>query len=193
VGFGAAVGKVVEEGTGGAAGIISTELLKYGTFKPLHQLPVWLFFFQPVQSQAQQRVEGFQIRIRLGGLFDGLGKVGGGKDAGIRFAQTGSGTGQASLAEMMERGSPGGFPADFAFVKKIEMAAHGAAGFGRSLGEGADDAMVPGQPDGQQAGLPLAAEMKQNPFILKRLAQVLSLAEGATREDKRDDSGKGKV
>ena len=193
MGFGPAVGEIVEQGAGGATGIIGAKLLKHGAFKSLHQLPVWLFFFQPVQGQPEKTMERFQIRVRLGRLFDRLGEVGGGKNAGVRLAQTGSGTDQAGLAEMMERGSPGGFPADFAFVKKIEMAAHGAAGFGRSLGEGADDAMVPGQPDGQQAGLPLAAEMKQNPFILKWLAQVLSLAEGATQEDKRDDSGEGKV
>jgi hypothetical protein len=35
--------------------------------------------------------------------------------------------------------------------------------------------------------------MEQNPFILKRLAQAPTLAEGANREDKRDDSGEGNV
>ena len=73
------------------------------------------------------------------------------------------------------------------------MAPHGATGFGGSLGEGADQAVAAGQPDRQHAGFPLAAEMEQNPFILKRLAQELSLAEGANREDKRDDSGVGNV
>ncbi len=53
--------------------------------------------------------------------------------------------------------------------------------------------MVTGKPDSQEAGFPLAPEMEQNPFILKWLAQVLSLAEKANREDKRDDSGWGNV
>ena len=53
--------------------------------------------------------------------------------------------------------------------------------------------MVTGQPNGQEAGLTLAAEMEQNPFILKRLAQVFILAEGAIQEDKRDDSAGGNV
>ena len=53
--------------------------------------------------------------------------------------------------------------------------------------------MVAGQPNRQEAGLPPATEVKQNPFILKWLAQGFSLAEGATQEDKRDDSGVGNV
>ena len=73
------------------------------------------------------------------------------------------------------------------------MAPHRASGLGRPLGKGPDNPMAPGQPDRQQAGFPLAAKMEQNPFILKRLAQVPSLAEGANGEDKRDDSGMGKV
>jgi hypothetical protein len=73
------------------------------------------------------------------------------------------------------------------------MATHRAAWFGRALGEGPNYPVAAGEPDRQQAGLPLAAEMKQNPFILKRLAQDPSLAEGANREDKRDDSAGGKV
>jgi hypothetical protein len=78
-------------------------------------------------------------------------------------------------------------------MKQVKMAPHGTAGFGRPLGECPDDPVVPGQPDGQQTGLPLAAEMEQNSFILKRLAQDPSLAEGANWEDKRDDSGEGNV
>ena len=144
MGFGAAMGEVVEQGTGGTTGIVGSQMLEHGPLKSFHQFLVGIFFFQPVQGQTQQRVEGLQIRIWFGGLFDGLGKVGGGKDPGVRLAQTGSRAGEAGFAKMMEGGSPGGFPADFTFVKKIEMTPHRVAGLGRPLGECADNAMVPG-------------------------------------------------
>ena len=134
-------------------------------------------------------MERFQVRIWLGRLLDGLGKVGGGKDPLVGLAQAGPGTDYAGFAEVMKGGSPRRFPADFALVEEIQVAAHRATGSGRALGQRPDDPMVPGQPDGQQTGLPLAAEMEQNSFILKRLAQASTLAERANREDKRDDSG----
>jgi len=138
-------------------------------------------------------MKGFQIGVRLGRLLDGLGKIGGGKDPFIGLAQAGPGTDHPGFPEMMKAGSSGRFPADLALMKQVKMAPHGTSGFGRPLGQGPDDPMVLAQPDGQQAGLPLAAEMEQNSFILKRLAQVFSLAEGANREDKRDDSEEGNV
>ena len=188
-----AVGEVVEEGAGRAAGIVGAQLLEHGAFESFHQLAVRLFFFQPFEGEAEKTVQGFQVGIRLGGLLDGLGKVGGGKDPFIGLAQAGPGADHAGFPGVMESGSPRRFPADLAFMKQVKMAPHGTAGFGRPLGEGPNHPVAAGEPDRQQAGLPLAAEMEQNPFILKRLAQDPSLAEGANREDKRDDSGRSNV
>ena len=78
-------------------------------------------------------------------------------------------------------------------MKKIQMTPHRASRLGRPLGKSPDNPVMVGQPDCQEAGFALTAKMEQNPFILKRLAQVPSLAETANREDKRDDSGEGKV
>ena len=182
------MGKVVEQGTGGTAGIVGAQLLEDRAFESLHQFPVRLFFFQPIQGQAEEAVEGFQAGIRLGGLLNGLGKVGGGEDPGVGLAKAGVGSDHPGFPEMMQAGSSRRFPADFAFMKKIKVAPHGTARLGCSLGQGPHDPVVPAQPDGQQAGLSLATEMEQNSFILKRLAQDPILAEGANREDKRDDS-----
>lgn len=193
MGFGAPVGEVVEQGTGGAAGIVRAQLFQHRPLKSFHQFPVRLFFLQPIEGQAEEPVQGFQIGIRFGRLFDGLGKVSGRQDPGVGLAQAGTGVNDPGLAEMVKRGPAGGFPTDLALMKQVKMAPHGTAGFGRTLGQGSDHPVVAGQPDGQQAGFSLAAEMEQNPFILKRLAQAPTLAEGANREDKRDDSGEGNV
>ena len=107
--------------------------------------------------------------------------------------QARTGADGAGFPKVMQAGPAGRFPADFTLVKQVQMAPHRAARFGRPLGEGPNQPVAAGKPDRQQAGLPLPAEMKQNPFILKRLAQGPSLAEGANREDKRDDSAGGKV
>jgi hypothetical protein len=193
VGFGAAVGKVVEEGAGGSAGIVGSQLFQDGPLKSFHQFPVRFFCLEPVESQPQEAMESTQIGIRFRGLLNGLGKVSGGKDAGVRLSQARARADGMSLPEVVEGGPAGGLPADLALVEKVQVAPHGAARFGRPLGKGTHHPVAAGEPDGQQAGLPLSAEMKQNPFILKRLAQGLSLAEGANREDKRDDSAGGKV
>jgi len=193
VGFGAAVGKIVQEGAGGAAGIVGAQLLEDGSLKSFHQFPVRFFGLEPVESQPQESMERSQIGIRFRGLLDGLGKVSGGEEPRVGLVQTRAGADGAGFPEVMQTGSSGGFPADLALVKKVQMAPHRAARFGGSLGESSNHPVAAGEPDRQQAGLPLAAEMKQNPFILKRLAQGPSLAEGANREDKRDDSAGGKV
>ena len=193
MGFGAAVGKVVEEGAGGSAGIVGSQLFQDGPLKSFHQFPVRFFCLEPVESQPQEAMESSQIGIRFRGLLDGLGKVGGGKDAGVRLSQARARADGAGFPKVMQAGPAGGLPADLALVEKVQVAPHGAARFGRPLGKGTHHPVAAGEPDGQQAGLPLAAEMKQNPFILKRLAQGPSLAEGANREDKRDDSAGGKV
>jgi len=189
MGFGATVGEIIEQGAGGAAGIIGAQLSEDGTFEAFHQFPVRLFFFQPIQGETKEPVQGLQIRIRFSRLFDRLGEIGGGQHPGVGLAQAGTRVDDPGLPQMVESGPAGGFPADFAFMKEIEVAAHGAFRFGRSLGQGADHPVATGQPNSQQAGLPLAAEMEQNPFILKRLAQAPTLAERANRKDKRDDSG----
>ena len=50
VGFGAAVGEVVEKGAGGAAGIVGAQLLQHGPLKSFHQFPVRLLGLQPIQG-----------------------------------------------------------------------------------------------------------------------------------------------
>ena len=138
-------------------------------------------------------MESSQIGIRFRGLLDRLGKVGGGEEAGVGLVQARAGADGAGFPKVVQAGPAGRFPADLALMKKVQMAPHRATRFGRPLGEGPNHPVAAGEPDRQQAGLPLTAEMKQNPFILRRLAQGPSLAEGANREDKRDDSAGGKV
>jgi hypothetical protein len=57
-------------------------------------------------------------------------------------------------------------------MKEVEMAFEWVAWFGGPPGEGADNSVAAGQPNGQQARFPLAAEIEQNSFILKWLAHV---------------------
>jgi len=118
---------------------------------------VGFFVFQPVQGKPEKPMERFQIRIRLGGLLDGLGKVGGGENSGVGLAQTGAGADDLGFPQMVKSGPTRGLPANFAFMKKIEMAPQGIAGLGRPFGESADYPMVTGHPDGQEAGFPLPA------------------------------------
>ena len=54
MGFWASVGKVIQEGSGGTAGIIGSELLEHGPFETFDQPPVGIFVFQPFQSQTEQ-------------------------------------------------------------------------------------------------------------------------------------------
>ncbi len=61
VGFGAAVGEVVEQGAGGPAWIIGTQLLEYGPLKAFHQFAVRLLFLQPIQGQTEESMERFQV------------------------------------------------------------------------------------------------------------------------------------
>ena len=89
MGFGATVGEIVQKRTSRATGIIGTELFEDGPFKSLHQLSVGILVLQPGQSQSEQGVQRFKIGIWFGGLFNGLGKIGGGQEAGVGLAQTG--------------------------------------------------------------------------------------------------------
>lgn len=187
------MGQIVEEGAGRTAWIVRSQLLQYRPFKSLHQLPVGLLGFEPVQSKPEKTVEIFEIRIRLGGLLDGLRKISRREDPGVRLSKPGPGMDDPCLPEVVEAGSAGRFPADLALMEQVQMTPHWAAGLCRPFGQGPDHPVVAGEPDSQEARFPLASEMKQNPFILKRLAQEPTLAEGANREDKRDDSGMGNV
>ena len=183
------MGQVVEQGTGAASRVVGPQLFEHGPLESLHQFSVGLLGLEPIQGQPQKTVQGPEIRIGFGGLFDGLGKVGGRENPGVGLAQARAGTDHPGFPQMVEAGAAGGFPADFTLVKKVQMTPHGTAGLGRPFGQGSDHPVGAGEPDGQEAGLTLTAEMEQNPFILKWLAQVPSLAEGANREDKRHDSG----
>ena len=152
-----------------------------------------LLGLEPVQSEPKKPVEIFEIRIGLGGLFDGLRKIGRSQNSGVGLPQPGSGMDHPCLPQVVEAGSTGRLPADLALVEKVQVTPHGAAGLRRPLGQGSDHPVIAGEPDGQEAGFPLTPKMEQNPFILKWLAQDPSLAERANREDKRDDSGVGNV
>ena len=92
------------------------------------------------------------------------------------------------LLEVVQGGATRGVPSDFAFMKKVEVPLERTPGLGGTPGESSDHPMASGQPNGQKAGLPLSAEMKQNAFILKCLAQVVTLADPAIGDDKGDDS-----
>ena len=52
------------------------------------------------------------------------------------------------------------------------MAFEGVAWLSGPPGQCAENSVAAGQPNGQEAGFPLAAEIEQNPFILKWLAHV---------------------
>ena len=66
-------------------------------------------------------------------------------------------------------------------MKKIEVSFEWAPWLGGPAGERAEDAVAAGKPDGKEAGFPLAAKIKQNPFILNRLAQEGRIAEVGPR------------
>lgn len=57
-------------------------------------------------------------------------------------------------------------------MKKVQMAFEGVAWFGGSSGDCPKNSMATGQPNGQEARFSLAAEIEQNPFILKWLTHV---------------------
>jgi len=87
MGLGSAVREVVEQGTGGAAGIVRSQLFEHRALKSLHQFPVRFLLFQPVQSQPKKAVQGIEVGIRFGGLFNGLGEIRGSENPGVGLAQ----------------------------------------------------------------------------------------------------------
>ena len=122
-------------------------------------------------------MKGTEIGVGFCEVLDSLGEVGGGKKARIRLAESGVGFPEACFLEMVQVASAGEVPRNLAFVKKIEVPFERISWFGGAAGEGTNDSVLAGEPDGEEAGFSLAAKMKQNPLILNRLAQVGTLAE----------------
>jgi len=138
---------------------------------------VGIFFIKPRKGGLEKSVKGTEISVGFCEVLDGFGEVGGGKKARIRFAESDVGFPEACFFEMVQVASTGAVPGYFAFVEKIEVPFEGISGFGGTTGEGTNDSVLAGKPDGEKAGFPLAAKMEQNPLILNRLAQVGTLAE----------------
>ena len=126
---------------------------------------------QPLQGGLKQSVKGAKVGIGLSELFDDLGKVGRRKESGIGLAKTRMSFAEASFLQMMQSGATGKVPSDVTFMEKVEVSLEGAAWFGGAPSEGAQNAVVAGQPDGQQASFALATHMEKNSLILQSLAQ----------------------
>ena len=110
---------------------------------------VWIFFRKPFQGGLQEVVQRSQVGVRFGNLFDDLGEVGGGKQTCVGMPQSSMGFLYPCFSEVMESCPAGGFPGKVAFMKEVEMAFEGVAWFSGPPGEGADNSMVTGQPNGQ--------------------------------------------
>lgn len=136
-----------------------------------------IFFIKPRKGGLEESVKGTEIGVGFCEVLDGLGEVGGGKKPRIRLAESGVGFPKACFFEMVQVASSGAVPRNLAFVEKIEVPFEGTSWFGGSTGEGTNDSVLAGEPDGEEAGLPLTAKMKQNPLILNRLAHGAILAE----------------
>ena len=136
-----------------------------------------IFFIEPRKGGLEKSVKRTEIGVGFCEVLDSLGEVGGGKKARIRLAESDVGFPEACFFEMVQVASAGAVPRNLAFVKKIEVPFEGISWFGGTTGEGTNDSVLAGEPDGEEAGFPLAAKMEQNPLILNRLAQVGTLAE----------------
>ena len=120
----------------------------------------------------------FQMCIWFGNTFDLLREVGSCEQARVGLAQACVGLPQACFFKMMKCGSPGEVPGDFALMKEVEMSFERATWFCSSAGKGPENPVVSGQPNGQKAGFTLAADMEENSFILKCLAQGVEPTRG---------------
>ena len=140
-----------------------------------------IFFIEPRKGGLEKRVKRTEIGVGFCEVLDGLGEVGGGKKARIRLAESGVGFPEACFFEMVQVTTAGAVPRNLAFVKKIEVPFEGISWFGGTAGEGTNDSVLAGKPDGEEAGFSLAAKMKQNPLILNRLAQEVRIAEVGPR------------
>ena len=136
-----------------------------------------IFFIEPRKGGLEKSVKRTEIGVGFCEVLDSLGEVGGGKKARIRLAESGVGFPEACFFEMVQVTTTGAVPRNLAFVEKIKVPFEGISWFGGTAGEGTNDSMLAGEPDGEEAGFPLAAKMKQNPLILNRLAQGGTLAE----------------
>ena len=181
MGFGATMGEVVEEGAGGALGVVGAKSFEDSAFESFDEERVGIFFVEPLKGGLKKRVKRFKIGIGFGEVFDSLGKVGGGEEAGIRLAEASMGFFQSGFFQMVEVVSARSVPRNLAFMKKIEVSLEWAPWLGGPAGQRAEDTVAAGKPDGKEAGFPLAAKIKQNPFILNRLAQEGRIAEVGPR------------
>jgi len=181
MGFGATMGEVVEEGAGGPLGVVGAKSFEDSAFESFDEERVGIFFFEPLKGGLKKRVKRSKIGIGFGEVFDGLGKVGCGEEAGIGLVESSMGFFQSGFFQMVEVVSARSVPRNLAFVKKIEVPFEGISWFGGTAGEGTNDSVLAGEPDGEEAGFPLAAKIKQNPFILNRLTQEGRLAEVSPR------------
>ena len=94
-------------------------------------------------------MKGTEIGVGFCEVLDSLGEVGCGKKARIRLAESGVGFPEACFFEMVQVASAGEVPRNLAFVKKIEVPFEGISGFGGTTGEGANDSVLAGEPDGE--------------------------------------------
>jgi hypothetical protein len=110
---------------------------------------VGIFFPKPFQSGLQEVVQGSQVGVRFGNLFDDLGEVSGSKKSCVGMSQSSMCFFYPGFSEVVESCAAGGFPGKVAFMKEVEMAFEWVAWFGGPSGESADNSMVAGQPNGQ--------------------------------------------
>lgn len=94
--------KIVEERAGGATRIIEAKSAEKGALKSFHEAGVGIFFAQPVQGGLEKLMEGAQIGVRLGDIFDDLSEVGGGEKTRVRLAKARMGLLEAGFFEMVE-------------------------------------------------------------------------------------------
>ena len=76
------------------------------------------------------------------------------------------------FSEVVECCATGGLPGKVAFMKEVEVAFEWVTWLSGPPGQCAENSVATGQPNGQEARFPLAAEIEQNSFILKWLAHV---------------------
>ena len=78
-----------------------------------------------------------------------MGEVSCSKKSCVRMSQSSMGFLDLGFSEVVKSCPAGGFPGKVAFMKEVEMAFEWVAWFGGTSGEGPDNSMVTGQPNGQ--------------------------------------------
>ena len=160
VGIGTAVGEVIQQRAGRPAAIIDSKGLQDRSFKALDQMLMRIFFSKPFEGGLQEVVQGSQVGVRFGHLFDHLGEVSGSKKSCVGMSQSSMCFFYPSFSEVVESCPAGGFPGKVAFMKEVEMAFEWVAWFGSPPGEGAENSMATGQPNSQQARFSLSADIE---------------------------------